>query len=94
MNDFTYGLGQNLQHALDLQRQAYLAHPVPTLQERKADLRTLLVTAATVPGPRIGFNPALFNAGATITLLLGTIFLLAFILSPRYGLFRVNPASK
>ena len=41
MNDFTYGLGQNLQHALDLQRQAYLAHPVPTLQERKADLRTL-----------------------------------------------------
>ena len=41
MNDFTCGLGQNLQHALDLQRQAYLAHPVPTLQERKADLRTL-----------------------------------------------------
>ena len=41
MNDFTYGLQHNLQHALDLQRQAYLAHPVPTLAERKADLRTL-----------------------------------------------------
>ena len=41
MNDFTYGLHQNLQHALDLQRAAYLAHPVPTLAERKADLRTL-----------------------------------------------------
>jgi len=41
MNDFTYGLQHNLQHALDLQRQAYLAHPVPTLEERKADLRTL-----------------------------------------------------
>jgi coniferyl-aldehyde dehydrogenase len=41
MNDFTYGLHQNLQHALDLQRTAYLAHPVPSLAERKADLRTL-----------------------------------------------------
>jgi hypothetical protein len=41
MNDFTYGLAQNLQQALDQQRQAYLAHPVPTLQERIADLRTL-----------------------------------------------------
>ena len=41
MNDFTDGLQHNLQHALDLQRQAYLAHPVPTLAERKADLRTL-----------------------------------------------------
>lgn len=30
-----------LQDALALQRKAYLAHPVPTLQERKTDLRTL-----------------------------------------------------
>ena len=30
-----------LEAALALQRQAYLAHPVPTLAERKADLRTL-----------------------------------------------------
>lgn len=30
-----------LDAALALQRQAYLAHPVPTLAERKADLRTL-----------------------------------------------------
>jgi len=41
MNDFTYGLTHNLQHTLELQRQAYLAHPVPTLAERRADLRTL-----------------------------------------------------
>jgi coniferyl-aldehyde dehydrogenase len=30
-----------LQQALELQREAYFAHPVPTLAERKADLRTL-----------------------------------------------------
>jgi coniferyl-aldehyde dehydrogenase len=30
-----------LDEALALQRRAYLAHPVPTLRERKADLRTL-----------------------------------------------------
>jgi coniferyl-aldehyde dehydrogenase len=30
-----------LEQALALQRQAYFAHPVPTLQGRKADLRTL-----------------------------------------------------
>jgi coniferyl-aldehyde dehydrogenase len=30
-----------LEAALALQRQAYFAHPVPTLDERKADLRTL-----------------------------------------------------
>ena len=30
-----------LQLSLALQRQAYLAHPVPSLAERKADLRTL-----------------------------------------------------
>jgi coniferyl-aldehyde dehydrogenase len=30
-----------LEQALTLQRQAYLAHPVPTLHERRADLRTL-----------------------------------------------------
>lgn len=30
-----------LQDALALQRQAYLAHPVPSLQERRRDLRTL-----------------------------------------------------
>ena len=31
----------SLNAALALQRQAYLAHPVPSLAERKADLRTL-----------------------------------------------------
>ncbi|HXE49254.1 MAG TPA: coniferyl aldehyde dehydrogenase [Ramlibacter sp.] len=30
-----------LSRTLDLQREAYLAHPVPSLEERKADLRTL-----------------------------------------------------
>jgi coniferyl-aldehyde dehydrogenase len=30
-----------LQDTLALQRQAYLAHPVPTLRERQQDLRTL-----------------------------------------------------
>ena len=34
-------LPRTLQAALDLQRKAYFAHPVPTLAERKADLRTL-----------------------------------------------------
>jgi coniferyl-aldehyde dehydrogenase len=34
-------IAQNLRAALDRQRAAYLAHPVPTLAERKADLRTL-----------------------------------------------------
>ena len=46
MNDMTLNLAdaatlQRLADALALQRQAYLAHPVPTLDERKADLRTL-----------------------------------------------------
>ncbi|MBL0089637.1 MAG: coniferyl aldehyde dehydrogenase [Ideonella sp.] len=34
-------LSAELQSALQLQRQAYFANPVPSLQERKADLRTL-----------------------------------------------------
>jgi len=34
-------IAATLQQALDLQRAAYFAHPVPTLAERKADLRTL-----------------------------------------------------
>jgi coniferyl-aldehyde dehydrogenase len=34
-------LAETLSSALTLQRQAYLAHPVPTLAERRADLRTL-----------------------------------------------------
>ena len=46
MNDMTLDLAdpatvQALNSALALQRQAYLAHPVPTLAERCADLRTL-----------------------------------------------------
>ena len=48
MNDLTAAhhlldtdLHRSLQASLDLQRQAYLAHPVPTLDERRADLRTL-----------------------------------------------------
>jgi coniferyl-aldehyde dehydrogenase len=32
---------QTLEDALALQRKAYFAHPVPTFEERKADLRTL-----------------------------------------------------
>ena len=34
-------LSSPLQDALALQRQAYLAHPVPSLAERQRDLRTL-----------------------------------------------------
>jgi len=34
-------LGSMLGAALELQRQAYFAHPVPTFEERRADLRTL-----------------------------------------------------
>jgi coniferyl-aldehyde dehydrogenase len=34
-------IARTLREALKLQRQAYFAHPVPTLAERKADLRTL-----------------------------------------------------
>jgi coniferyl-aldehyde dehydrogenase len=34
-------LQSTLQAALQLQRQAYLAHPVPSLAERRADLKTL-----------------------------------------------------
>jgi coniferyl-aldehyde dehydrogenase len=34
-------ISETLSTALTLQRQAYLAHPVPTLAERRADLRTL-----------------------------------------------------
>jgi len=34
-------LAETLSTALTLQRQAYLAHPVPTLAERRTDLRTL-----------------------------------------------------
>jgi len=46
MNDMTLNLAdaatvQRLADALALQRNAYLAHPVPTFDERKADLRTL-----------------------------------------------------
>lgn len=38
-NDFD--LPTRLRAALDLQRQAYLAHPLPTYDERREDLRTL-----------------------------------------------------
>jgi len=46
VNDMTLNLAdeatvQRLADALALQRKAYLAHPVPSLDERKADLRTL-----------------------------------------------------
>jgi coniferyl-aldehyde dehydrogenase len=46
MNDMTLNLAdaatvQRLADALALQREAYLAHPVPTFDERKQDLRTL-----------------------------------------------------
>ena len=41
MNPFETTPIRGLDDALALQRQAYLAHPVPTLTERKADLRTL-----------------------------------------------------
>ncbi len=41
MNLADLPLSQTLNTTLDLQRRAYHAHPVPTLQERKADLRTL-----------------------------------------------------
>ena len=46
MNDMTLNLAdeatvQRLAAALALQRKAYLAHPVPTLDERRTDLRTL-----------------------------------------------------
>ena len=34
-------IAETLSTALTLQRQAYLAHPVPTQAERRADLRTL-----------------------------------------------------
>ena len=35
------GIARMLEESLALQRAAYFAHPVPTLAERKADLRTL-----------------------------------------------------
>ena len=41
MNLADLPLSQTLNTTLDLQRRAYHAHPVPTLQERKADLRSL-----------------------------------------------------
>jgi coniferyl-aldehyde dehydrogenase len=41
MEPTTQDLPRTLQAALDLQRKAYFEHPVPTLAERKADLRTL-----------------------------------------------------
>ena len=41
MNDHHAPTPSPLDAALALQRQAYLAHPVPTLAERTADLRTL-----------------------------------------------------
>ncbi len=41
MNPSENTLPNRLNDALALQRQAYFAHPVPTLAERKADLRTL-----------------------------------------------------
>jgi coniferyl-aldehyde dehydrogenase len=39
--DVPVSLRHTLQLALDRQREAYFAHPVPDLDERKADLRTL-----------------------------------------------------
>ncbi len=47
MNDMTLRLAdeatvQRLTDTLALQRKAYFDHPVPSLEERKADLRTLL----------------------------------------------------
>jgi coniferyl-aldehyde dehydrogenase len=41
MNDPTAPIALRLRAALDLQRRAYHAKPVPTLAERRADLRTL-----------------------------------------------------
>ena len=41
MDRTTQGIALTLRDALALQRQAYLRHPVPTLKERKADLRAL-----------------------------------------------------
>jgi coniferyl-aldehyde dehydrogenase len=41
MNLADLPLLDTLNAALAAQRQAYLAHPVPSLDERKADLRTL-----------------------------------------------------
>jgi coniferyl-aldehyde dehydrogenase len=41
MNDPTAPIALRLRAALDQQRRAYHAHPVPTLAERRADLRTL-----------------------------------------------------
>jgi len=46
MNDMTLNLAdaatvQRLADTLELQRKAYLAHPVPSLDERRTDLRTL-----------------------------------------------------
>jgi len=41
MNTTESSLSQRLNTSLAVQRQAYLAHPVPSLQERVADLRTL-----------------------------------------------------
>lgn len=41
MNHLTPPTSSALADTLALQRNAYFAHPVPTLQERKADLRTL-----------------------------------------------------
>ncbi len=41
MNDHIAPTSSLIDAALALQRQAYLAHPVPTLAERTADLRTL-----------------------------------------------------
>ena len=41
MNLADLPMSQTLNAALDLQRRAYHAHPVPSLKERQADLRTL-----------------------------------------------------
>jgi coniferyl-aldehyde dehydrogenase len=41
MNNFDHPLQASLQAVLHKQRQAYFANPIPSLAERKADLRTL-----------------------------------------------------
>lgn len=41
MENFDNPIRRKLDAALQLQRQAYFAHPVPSLAERRADLRTL-----------------------------------------------------
>ena len=60
----THPMTAVLQDCLRRQRQAYLAHPVPTLAERWADLRTL---ARFVHENKAAFTtPPSGNAGARI----------------------------